>query len=89
MRRPLFCRTCTALLDELAKAAEAAAAASPFALGKLRAEGVEAASEEWRDLRIRFLEIREKARQHIEYGHGHQAFEGLSCGVGRFDAPRS
>lgn len=73
MRRPLFCRTCTALLDELAKAAEAAAAASPSALGKFRAEDVEAASEEWRKLRIRYLEIQEITRQHIEHRHGHQS----------------
>ena len=73
MRRPLFCRTCNALLDELAKAAEAAAAASPSALGRFRAEDVEAASEEWRRLRIRYMEIQERARQHIEDGHGHES----------------
>lgn len=68
-RRPLFCQTCDDLLDELAKAAEAAAACS----GGLRTAGTPenaAAFQNEADLRNRYFELKERALRHRELAHG-------------------
>lgn len=68
-RRPLFCPTCDELLDQLAKAAEAAAACS----GGLRTAGTPedpANFQKEADLRNRYLELKERALQHRELAHG-------------------
>ena len=68
-RRPLFCQTCDDLLEQLAKAAEAAATCS----GGLRtAETPDnaAAFQEEADLRNRYFELKERALQHRELAHG-------------------
>ena len=69
-RRPLFCQTCDELLDQLAKAAEEAAAACS---GGLRTAGTPedaAALQNEADLRNQYLEIKERALQHHELAHG-------------------
>ena len=69
-RRPLFCPTCSELLDQLAKAAEAAATARPCASAGVGSDQLQAALEAWNRLRIQHLQIWEKARRHLESEHG-------------------
>jgi hypothetical protein len=68
-RRPLFCQTCDDLLDELEKAAEAAAACS----GGVRTAGTPenaALFKNEADLRNRYFELKERALRHRELAHG-------------------
>ena len=69
-RRPLFCQTCDELLDQLAKAAEEAAAACS---GGFRTAGTPedaAVFQKEADLRSRYFELKERALQHRELAHG-------------------
>jgi hypothetical protein len=70
-RRPLFCQTCTNLLDQLTKAADAAAAAGSDVLGTLGTEEFRAALQTKTELRNRYLEIKERVLQHRETAHRH------------------
>jgi hypothetical protein len=70
-RRPLFCRTCTYLLDQLAKAAEAAGIAKPFELNPTAPKGLDTMIAEKMCAMDRHLELRSRAQQHLELGHAY------------------
>jgi hypothetical protein len=67
-RRPLFCRTCDDLLNQLARAADAVAAGDA---GGLKTSGTErlATLEMRTDPRGRYLELRERVLLHLEIAH--------------------
>lgn len=64
-RRPLFCRVCTELLDELTAAAEAVVAGSSVAGTNEPPAALQASTE----ARNRYFELRERVDQHREAAH--------------------
>ena len=66
-RRPLFCRVCTELLDELPAAAEAVVAGSSVAA--CRGTNEPAALQASTEARNRYFELRERVDQHREAAH--------------------
>lgn len=67
-RRPLFCRVCTELLDELTAAAEAVVAGSNFA-GSRGTNESPAALQAGTEARNRYFELRGRVDQHREAAH--------------------
>ena len=64
-RRPLFCPTCTELLDQLEKAADAVCHGES-SLRQMREQSLDRGLEPAVDWRIRYLKIKERAQEHLE-----------------------
>ena len=74
-RRPLFCPTCTELLDQLDKAAEAVCHETFAPRGK----GLDSDSRTQIELRIHYLKIKERATEHLDkHVHSRNA-DPISC----------
>ena len=69
-RRPLFCETCSELLDQLTKATEAVTRAGPCLSADLPPDQLQAALAAWNNLRMQYVRSWEQARRHLESGHG-------------------
>jgi len=68
-RRPLFCRTCTDLLDQLSRAAEAVVAAGSCASEPSTQTRLPSAIKTTGEMRSRYLEIWLQAQKHLEFDH--------------------
>ena len=64
-RRPLFCPTCTELLDQLEKAADAVCHGES-AFRQVRERALEGDSRTAVDLSTQYLKIKERAQDHLE-----------------------
>lgn len=84
-RRPLFCKTCSELLDQLTKATEAVTGASPCLNPEFASDQLQAALEAWTNLRMQYLRSWERARRHLESGHGRLS-EPCTCRAKRWPA---
>ena len=77
-RRALFCPTCTELLEQLEKAADAVCHGES-AFREVRQQALDDGSRTQVDLRIQYLTIKERAQKHLE-GHVHpRSADPISC----------
>jgi hypothetical protein len=75
-RRPLCCPTCNDLLEQLTKAAEAAAAAGSRMTAAVGTKNFQPALQMSTETRQRYLDIRERLHQHRELAHGYHESAG-------------
>jgi hypothetical protein len=75
-RRPLCCPTCADLLEQLTKAGEAASAAGSRMTAAVGTKNFQPALQMRTEMRQRYLDIRERLRQHRELAHGYRESRG-------------
>jgi len=77
-RRALFCPTCTELLEQLEKAADAVChGESAFQL--VREQALDDSSQAQVDLRIQYLRIKQRAQEHLERHTYSRSADPISC----------
>ena len=77
-RRALFCPTCTELLEQLEKAAEAVCHGES-AFREVRPQALDDSSRTQVDLRIQYLRIKECAQEHLESHVHSRSADPISC----------
>ena len=77
-RRALFCPTCTELLEQLEKAADAVCHGES-AFREDRQQALDDGSRTQVDLRIQYLRIKERAQEHLESHVHSRSADPISC----------
>ena len=77
-RRALFCPTCTELLEQLEKAADAVCHGES-AFREVRQQALDDGSPTKVDLRIQYLRCKERAQEHLESHIHSRSADPISC----------